>query len=841
MRSFFNGKVLSKTILSFVTLALLFLFNQSYAVTRKEAVEKWLKDKEYNNVEYEYYDNGNLTYGYAITLPQLPNDGSIIHKNGMLYYRTTDSSGAITGEEPLALTMDVNIGGTPVSITVDSRNLQIDSEGNLKLIIVDKLDAEKKAVLNNGTLVVNQTQLQNMKVNKITENGSASSGDTTEITKFKRTSFDKKGQNIFKKFWEWIKSVGNAIKDWVFDQLTGIVNKLLLAIADGIKDLIDGIVGEDITIARVVYNKSDKLNIDYWNPDANDTKTECNHEWYANASTSSAYKRCKLCGKTVSITAEELAELTANPGKKENANTDGYVMKEGLSSAMRPIITYWYNVFRGFGIIFAIIMFLYTGIRILLASTAESFEESKKRLYSWFMGLIILFFFPYVIKYTVILNSCMVELVATKGEVGTEAEFKDGGQDTMEIVRVLAGTTANSKYPDAEPMNSLPMTIVYLVLLGQLIALIIIYYKRAFMVAFLITMFPIIATYNMWETTHSGKGNSLKTWTKMFVELVFVQLIHACVYAVLIEGSFDTFDFVGGNGNFILYILCVRFMFSAEKVIKGLFAVRTTSNTLGDAVNAGAAAMTMVSSVKSLVKVQPSKANVQDKSDEKELTETVNNMQTNAVGYRVNSRNATGSSGGTGGAGSTGRSGSLGGTGLPGGAGGTGGTGGAPAPAPNLAMLEAQKAANVLGQIALKSKNSGFIHRAVHTATNVAFKTAGAGIGLAMGLAMGSPTKALSNAVMMKELGGTVASGVNKITGVAMGRFSGAYMRARFDLGGYDSQLQQAGVDTEVLYNNAKAQLIKDALATQMSGTRRGGRALGNVKFTSVIERKSRS
>ena len=93
----------------------------------------------------------------------------------------------------------------------------------------------------------------------------------------------------------------------------------------------------------------------------------------------------------------------------------------------------------------------------------------------------------------------------------------------------------------------------------------------------------------------------------------------------------------------------------------------------------------------------------------------------------------------------------------------------------------------------------------------------------------------------MNGLGRTVASGVNTITGVAMGKFSGAYMRARFDLGGYDSQLQQAGVDTEVLYNNAKAQLIKDALAAQMSGTRRGGRALGNVKFTSVIERESRS
>ena len=50
-----------------------------------------------------------------------------------------------------------------------------------------------------------------------------------------------------------------------------------------------------------------------------------------------------------------------------------------------------------------------------------------------------------------------------------------------------------------------------------------------------------------------------------------------------------------------------------------------------------------------------------------------------------------------------------------------------------------------------------------------------------------------------------------------------------------------SGVDTEVLYNNAKVQLIKDALAAQMSGTRRGGRALGNVKFTSVIERESRS
>ena len=48
-------------------------------------------------------------------------------------------------------------------------------------------------------------------------------------------------------------------------------------------------------------------------------------------------------------------------------------------------------------------------------------------------------------------------------------------------------------------------------------------------------------------------------------------------------------------------------------------------------------------------------------------------------------------------------------------------------------------------------------------------------------------------------------------------------------------------MDVNELYHNARADIIREALVAQMSGTRRGGRALGNVKFTGVIERESRS
>jgi hypothetical protein len=157
-------------------------------------------------------------------------------------------------------------------------------------------------------------------------------------------------------------------------------------------------------------------------------------------------------------------------------------------------------------------------------------------------------------------------------------------------------------------------------------------------------------------------------------------------------------------------------------------------------------------------------------------------------------------------------------------------------------MPEIRKASAVLQHKALKDKNKrGAVRKILGTVTSVALRTTGTAVGALSGLAMGSPTAAIRNAVLMNQAGGTVARGVQKIAGYAVGnKFQGLRMRHKVMSGKYDDELRQAGVDVDALYESAKADIIRKALAKQMQGTRKGGKALGDVKFTKVVEQERR-
>ena len=90
----------------------------------------------------------------------------------------------------------------------------------------------------------------------------------------------------------------------------------------------------------------------------------------------------------------------------------------------------------------------------------------------------------------------------------------DSGRDAMKIIRVMAGRKGDiddENYADVKPLNSLPLSIIYIILLGQLLTMVLTYYKRSFNIAFLITIFPIVAMYNIWQKVHVGKRKQFGT------------------------------------------------------------------------------------------------------------------------------------------------------------------------------------------------------------------------------------------------------------------------------------------------------------------------------------------
>ena len=123
------------------------------------------------------------------------------------------------------------------------------------------------------------------------------------------------------------------------------------------------------------------------------------------------------------------------------------------------------------------------------------------------------------------------------------------------------------------------------------------------------------------------------------------------------------------------------------------------------------------------------------------------------------------------------------------------------------------------------------------------FSTAGIVAGLAVGAAQGDMSKAVSTAANLGTIGAKLGNGATRIADFGVGRFAGARMRIKAERGDYADDLAKAGVSEQFIedtYNNARSSAIKKALAKEMSGVRRGGKPLGDVKFVGTMEKETR-
>ncbi len=353
---------------------------------------------------------------------------------------------------------------------------------------------------------------------------------------------------------------------------------------------------------------------------------------------------------------------------------------------------------------------------------------------------------------------------------------------------------------------------------------------------------------------------------------------------------------VKGSGNHILYILCVTFLFKSEGIVKQIFNVRSVANTVGDLAASGASAIALTQSITSTFKGEGNKGD-QDDKDLADTTKQKDTLQTKTTGDKIReqtekeereNRTSTESIGssmaGTGGGEGAGS----------GGAGGDGGDGGAADGRtinmetigaqqgaqtqvegqlpPNVAgaggttpprvtqnnstrdnqkrmraskeMTDLEKTRLVMRQKALKAKKGGRFRRVAKFGVRKTFRLAGITAGLALGAAQGDLSKGLQNAAILGNMAEKVGSGVTKVADAGIGRFAGARMKIKAERGDYINDLRKVGVSDEFIeetYNRAKGDAIRKALAKEMSGVRRGGTALGDVKFTGTMESETRT
>ena len=626
-----------------------------------------------------------------------------------------------------------------------------------------------------------------------------------------------------------LKQILETIKDFLKDILSRIISFILLGIADGVKALIDYAVGENVTLASLIFNHTQKTTIDYW-----------------------------------SIPKVDMSARASLQG-------DALLLQNSVAGILKPIVSYWFIRLRGIAIVCYLVLLLYLGIKMLLASTATNLEKIKERFNVWLSGVLVLILFPVLMKYIVTINNTMVKAIEQKGVRTTQvstAEADEKTQDTMINVRSSAGSN-----------HSIPLAIIYLIMLGQLIVLIYVYYKRSFMIGFLITIFPVICVKHLFDAVNSnGRGHALGAWTKEYFVLVFTQLVHAVVYAVLIEGASEVFAFNNGTGggNVIIYVLCVTFLFRAEAIVKSIFGVTSGAGIGLETAGIGVAAIGLANrGVKDLKarseerkKSTASDLSKQDefKNKRRELeARNKSNVTTGRDEMRAGTESAertSSSTRSTSGSGSSatsprvtmdslGRGGAGAGTGsatggtLPSG-GGASGSAGAPgadsgSASQNKVASDIEKAKVVIGERAMQKHNSGAVRKTLKLATNIAIKGTAATVGAAAGLATGNVSNAFAygasavalSSIATNAIGGGIDYTERRLKSTVESR------RIKKQLMNPDSELsrdlEKVGVDTQELVNSQKGDMIRRALASYASGMVRGGESLANSDFNHEV------
>ena len=337
--------------------------------------------------------------------------------------------------------------------------------------------------------------------------------------------------------------------------------KLLLSVGDFFLKLLSDIVGGDVTITKIIYNGASSDNkIPSLNPNMFD------HE-----------NRSALAGIDVS-----------------------------------EVINDWFDFFRAFAFVFYIVTLLGMGIHILINSTGQGMAKVKSLLIEWSKGVLLLILMPFCIKFLFELNDAFVKTIYDKGNgIGSGGEsisFTDGSEWSIDVIEfrspeyvsIYTGTVAlGSDAATISYINSLQTykdnfdlmricrayagatwklgyTIIWYILIGQLLVFIVLYFKRYFTILFLIAAFPIMCLFHAISLLRGmNKSPEIMNWFKKLTEQIFTQTIHAIIYAIITGTCISLFKQSiqsGGSINWLLMIVAINFVPEGEKILKRIMS-----------------------------------------------------------------------------------------------------------------------------------------------------------------------------------------------------------------------------------------------------------------------------
>jgi len=313
-------------------------------------------------------------------------------------------------------------------------------------------------------------------------------------------------------------------------------------------------------------------------------------------------------------------------------NTSGQeeiIQVDSTAKQLRGIITTWYFILRNIALLVLMLILIYSGIRIVIGSTAGEKAKYKERLMDWLVALCLVMIMHYIMVFAVELVSKFIDLVAssTDGNVAyiqlTDVQEKNakeilegyvttpeggdailydgekgatgcGDNGTLVWPTDLAGLfRIQTQITESGTYLWLGYSICYCVLVLFTLFFAWTYLRRVLYMAFLTIIAPLVAmTYPIDKIT-DGKAQAFNSWLREYIFNLMIQPLHLLLYTVLVSSAYSL-----ASESPLYALVAIGFMMPAEKLMRKFFGFEkaSTPGLLGGAAGA-AIAMTGLQSL----------------------------------------------------------------------------------------------------------------------------------------------------------------------------------------------------------------------------------------------------
>lgn len=294
------------------------------------------------------------------------------------------------------------------------------------------------------------------------------------------------------------------------------------------------------------------------------------------------------------------------------------VLQHSTAETLSKAVSTWYTILRNLALIVLMLILIYSGIRIVLASTAGEKAKYKERIVDWLVAICLVMIMHYIMVFAITLvnkvtdmivgdkqnsNSAYIPLTTNQwnsAQDQPETWEKFGGQDNVfmddpnaESGKALVWQTnliglyrIQAQFENEGTAKWIAYCFCYIVLVLYTIFFTFTYIKRIVYMAFLTIIAPLVAmTYPIDKIT-DGKAQAFESWLKEYIFNLMIQPLHLLLYTILV-----TFAFQLASEQPLYALVAIGFMMPAEKILRSFFGFEKakTPGALGGAAGAALA------------------------------------------------------------------------------------------------------------------------------------------------------------------------------------------------------------------------------------------------------------